>query len=428
GVLLAVGWVVTRGRAGLRTASFAGGGVALFVGAQLAFRYFYYDDWLPNTAYAKVVIHENRLKAGIAYITDSFQPLAAVWCVLLLGLLRAAFVSSGRKQLIPPLLLALGWVGYLMRVGGDNFPAWRHLPYVIGLAAVVLAQLVAEEHERAGRFTGLGYFAVSIVALGWLGTFCDPNNVAGHQRWQWDGRPVSKVLARAFAQERPSIAVDAAGAIPYFSGLPSIDMLGLNDRYLAHHRPEGMGQDLIGHELGDADYYLRRKPDLFCFGVPPCFHGPRYATQQALVKKRGFRDDYIPVRIQTRLGARPLVSEFWLDKTGRLGPKREGGQLSIPAYLFEGNPPLSRLDGEHLISRFERGRAFTRVKLEPGSYRLAAVDARGAARLSVGGPGVQMSADLASPSEFVLEREAVVEFAITATAPIEVRGLVLSRR
>jgi hypothetical protein len=48
-------------------------------------------------------------------------------------------------------------------------------------------------------------------------------------------------LGRYLAENRSSdttIAVAAAGAIPFYSGLRTIDMFGLNDPYIAHHPVE----------------------------------------------------------------------------------------------------------------------------------------------------------------------------------------------
>ena len=56
------------------------------------------------------------------------------------------------------------------------------------------------------------------------------------------------------------IAVDAAGKIPYFSGLRTIDMLGLNDRHIASI--EGVAYRRPGHSKTDHDYVLARQPDL----------------------------------------------------------------------------------------------------------------------------------------------------------------------
>jgi hypothetical protein len=58
------------------------------------------------------------------------------------------------------------------------------------------------------------------------------------------------------------IAVDAAGQIPYYSGLRALDMFGVNDEHTAHMKVETMGQGIPGHEKFDLDYIMWRQPDL----------------------------------------------------------------------------------------------------------------------------------------------------------------------
>ena len=62
------------------------------------------------------------------------------------------------------------------------------------------------------------------------------------------------------------VALNTAGLIPYRTNLPIVDMLGLNDRYIARHgqRDETL---LPGHQLGDGEYVLRREPDYILLGV-----------------------------------------------------------------------------------------------------------------------------------------------------------------
>ena len=60
------------------------------------------------------------------------------------------------------------------------------------------------------------------------------------------------MLKEAFGDQQPLYAVDNAGCLPNFSGLPALDMLGLNDHYLAHHPPPNIGTGYLGHELATA--------------------------------------------------------------------------------------------------------------------------------------------------------------------------------
>jgi hypothetical protein len=56
------------------------------------------------------------------------------------------------------------------------------------------------------------------------------------------------------------IATDAAGLIPYYSGLPAIDMFGLTDAHIAHQALRLPGEGIVGHEKFDPAYVLERRP------------------------------------------------------------------------------------------------------------------------------------------------------------------------
>jgi hypothetical protein len=64
------------------------------------------------------------------------------------------------------------------------------------------------------------------------------------------------------------IGVDAAGQIPYFAGLRTLDMFGVNDVHTAHLEIENMGQGVPGHEKFDFDYIMWRQPDLIIATAP----------------------------------------------------------------------------------------------------------------------------------------------------------------
>jgi hypothetical protein len=66
---------------------------------------------------------------------------------------------------------------------------------------------------------------------------------------------------RANVPESTWIAVIPAGAIPYESGLPTIDMLGISDEHIAH-RDLPIGKFAAGHEKYDGAYVLDRMPDI----------------------------------------------------------------------------------------------------------------------------------------------------------------------
>jgi hypothetical protein len=56
------------------------------------------------------------------------------------------------------------------------------------------------------------------------------------------------------------IAVDAAGQVPYFSGLPAIDMFGINDLHIGRLSVPTLGEGTPGHEKFDLAYIIARAP------------------------------------------------------------------------------------------------------------------------------------------------------------------------
>jgi hypothetical protein len=58
-----------------------------------------------------------------------------------------------------------------------------------------------------------------------------------------------------------TVAQIATGIVPYYSRLPTIDMLGVNDRHIARlDIPLGFG--VAGHEKEDGGYVISREPEI----------------------------------------------------------------------------------------------------------------------------------------------------------------------
>lgn len=390
GLGAAVGLVLADRKRGIRPAAAITLGVMAFVAAQLAFRLVYYHDYVPNTAYAKVALTERRLAEGLGYFSKSLLPLAATWLALTLTGLQGLRRSATRPAAILVLCIAVPWTGYIIGIGGDIFPAWRHWCYVVGLATLGVAVLLADE-LRTAEVAPRVRFGAALVLLAVVGSRFDPENWAQKERWEWDGKAVAEMLKRAFHREQPLLANDAAGSMPYYSEFPALDMLGLNDRYLAHHRPERMGENLIGHELGDENYYLRRDADIFCFGVPPCTHRAHWPAQERMVKRREFRDRYVSVRFAIQRPRGQLISELWLNKYGRIGIRRRPGEVHVPAYLFASPQDSSaRLNphGQLLLHLPRRAKArLSGIELEPGSWTLHSSGLIGSGQVDVQAKG-----------------------------------------
>lgn len=68
--------------------------------AQLVFRRFYYQEWVPNTYYAKVAFTSTRLEQGWTYLADGFEANRVLVVAVLLSFAAAFFDETARKRMV----------------------------------------------------------------------------------------------------------------------------------------------------------------------------------------------------------------------------------------------------------------------------------------------------------------------------------------
>jgi hypothetical protein len=319
----------------------------LFV-AQLLFRLLYYGDFIPNTGRAKLAFSDAHALSGSYYVWTGVVALRAFFLLMIAGMV-VCVRHNGKARvslLAAPIVV---WLGYILLVGGDIFPAWRHFfP-----ALVLSAFLIGDGIDAAMSFGSVGKWMVRFILVGAFFLNLKDQRAdkkldsARSERWEWDGEVLGRFLSDAFSAKAPLLAVDAAGSVPYFSGLPSLDMLGLNDRYLAQHPPADFGQSLlfVGHELADGPYVLSRKPDLVIFALPAGAAQPYFRSDQELARLDGFRDNY---QLAVFEGRRPYKfrSLIWVRRESeKIGVQRTARRVTIPGFLVgDTNTTLSHLD------------------------------------------------------------------------------------
>jgi hypothetical protein len=88
------------------------------------------------------------------------------------------------------------------------------------------------------------------------------------------------------------IATNTAGTIPYYSGLRTIDMLGLNDVHIAHRDMPDMGARYAGHEKADGRYVLDRKPDYIQFWSSLGWEKQVFRSDKELYALPEFHEEY----------------------------------------------------------------------------------------------------------------------------------------
>jgi hypothetical protein len=313
---------------------------ATFVVAQLVFRLSYYGEWLPNPAYIKLAPGAEVFDLGAAYVRDGLNAMGPLGYAGIGAVAAMAFRRETRRRGRLLLLVLLAWVAYVVFVGGDIFPGWRLLvPVYVTLAFALLEVFRALGGPIGQRRTLVA--AAAIIVLGLIPfavtQYRDPENRrAIEERWEWDGAVIGLVLKAAFGEREPLLACDSAGCLPYFSGLPSIDMLGLNDHHIARARPDpdALSEGAPAHQFGDGEYVLSRRPDLVSFCVPSGGMGACFRSGKEMQEDEAFFAHY---RLVTVRGHVPHTFDgrLWIRfDSEKIGMKKTDDGYRVPAYFF----------------------------------------------------------------------------------------------
>ena len=397
GVLLGLA-VLSRADAALFTALFYAGAVladgvrprALVARARLlpipilcflvqeVFRHAYYGAWVPNTAYVKVAFTLHRLYMGLRYDVYGvrsefvFLALALIGCV-------ALWIAGKRKQVIFLGTVSVGWLLYILVIGGDIFPSDRHFVPAMALMAFLIAGcglLTLGAPFRFSRARVALFLLLTLLVL-------TSDLFSPLETWEREGKQIGIFLHTAFGAQRPLLVSDAAGAVPYFAHLNVIDPLGLNDYHIARHPMADRGRGFVGHELGDGSYVLDHKPDLLLLSNyesealfpadAQLLADPRFATYYQLIHF----DAGPPNAIRAGIYIRRI--------DGRLGIQSSGDQETVPAYLatMQNANSVRLIDGQAQLVIAPHGSAqFSAIPLESGSWK-STLNGAEAAQLTV---------------------------------------------
>ena len=366
------GWASVRSAAAL--AAIPAGATLLQVRGRLA----YYSDWVPNTAHVKVRPSAFRTDMGALWTAgalESHGPLLLLAGLAFFGSLQGERARA-RVRLVLPVLGA--WLAWTVWAGGDNFPAYRHFaPVVVILAWLAGSGVAGLASVRRGVGPLLAVVATGL--LGWMAMDQRDDAVLIHARnngWVIDAIDVGETLGAAFVEEQPLVAVSVAGAIPYASRLPSLDMIGLNDRHIG--RTESVEGGWLGHDTGDGDYVFGKQPDILFFRGPRGGAVATFKSEEQLFERPDFAATYAMVRWQTSPHHKdePVVFEPWLRRSGPLGPTVSGERVWIPAWLLTEHGGTAQPDADgRLVLPLEPGsEAGGTVVLPSGRWRASAVE------------------------------------------------------
>lgn len=305
-----------------------GQALALFlvpVLAHLLWRHAYYGSWWPQTWAIKsagVLLRDTYGRAYIDAWAQGMHLAVLAPCILLirarhlLVLVPLAtvlvygyavggdFMAYGRFYLTATVLLAVGLAWCLADLAARLVPRWGARADAAVLAVGVLlaagAAFDAFHRWRHDRARGEKWIAGRWEGVTAMDRFAAVGEAAG--RWMRANLPAGTL-----------VSVGAAGAVPYGSGLPTLDAYGLVDPVLVTLPNAGprAGQGVRpGHQwFAPASYVRARDPDLLCHVG---YRGPQPPPER--VKPPGFERGYAWACIDVgtvEVGGEPIAGGFY---------------------------------------------------------------------------------------------------------------------
>ena len=279
--------------------------VVVTQGLLSTFRLHYYGFPLPNSYYAKIAgpvlerVADALERLGQGVVSSGMLAAVVVVVVALVWAARRRDLASVRFSLIFPCLA----VAYWLYIGGDHFFE-RFLIVLYPMGALAVLRLLHQGGVKGPAWAFVGLLLIG-MQLGPLAI--DPRfnyTRSRYDRWV----ELGTYLGQTYPGKR--LATDASGKIPYFSGLYTIDTLGLNDTHIARvpvHRFRS------GHSKFDPQYVLSREPDLITGWIEPNLD-LKYGMDRALYRPAGYRVTHL---VNTRARAAEANIVNTRGKSGR---------------------------------------------------------------------------------------------------------------
>lgn len=293
-VAVVVGWLGWRTRSAILALRSAAT-VAATLFPIMLIKKLYYGYWLPNSYYVKANAGLANLDHGLDYLLQAagrYAPVVAVLAIFL-ALRVARRNTAGLLEIVPTAVVFVLWLLYVLVQGGDGLIGARMLLPAVPLLYVMTVKL-AEEIP-----TPIATAATVVLCLALLWGYLGDDLIRTQtRRWRQQARSRERIGLYLRDNFPPGtlVAVNAAGIIPYHSGQPTIDMLGLNDEHIAHHGKRDRSLR-VGHQAGDGAYVLSRSPGVILFGRGGTQEASRFISDREIWQSAEFRDNYRATRI-----------------------------------------------------------------------------------------------------------------------------------
>jgi hypothetical protein len=339
---------------------------------QIIFRITYYGKLLPHTGSVKISFNYLRLELGYKYVLSGIYNTWSLWALAFVSIL---FLCYNKKYhyIILPISLCISWLAYLSIIGGDIFYARRQ--FVISYIPLFIIISLAFDVISSFKLQKI-IFLVIFIPLTLVYFYLNINDDQNFERikkytWIMDSKVIGEKLNIAFKRHNPILAVDAAGALPYYTKFKSYDMLGLTNHEILENS-KVHGTQSIGHEIGNGDVVMRQKPDIISFNSALGSRKPSYRSGKQFFFKNEFKDNYKLVVITEKafLSNKNIFAYYYFKyRNSAIGINGKETSRIIPGYFFR-TKLNSIFSNQYLMSlfNFNEYSVMENVKLNKGIW------------------------------------------------------------
>jgi hypothetical protein len=230
----------------------------------LSWRLSYYGDIVPNTYLVKSSGDAGALfKRGLKYLVFAHRDMGVVLVSTGLALVFAPLDLASRPRarvgaaaiVWSVRILVVATLAHVARVGGDFLEMYRFLVPILVPAALCASARALSLLDRVALAGARARTATAVIGLACVGGFVvhdlrwaslaatttdSTHTAAWLESISWTRKYALRWGAmgrwlRAHAIAGDKMAVGAAGAMPYYAGVPNLDVLGLCSREVALH-------------------------------------------------------------------------------------------------------------------------------------------------------------------------------------------------
>ncbi|MEW5821177.1 MAG: hypothetical protein AB1782_13370, partial [Cyanobacteriota bacterium] len=278
----------------------------------LTFRFLYYGELLPNTAYLKVSNWDDRVSIGLSYTINFLKSYFLIFIIIFTGSIH--YFDKIKIYLLSGIVI---YGLYITYVGGDAFDHFRFfipiLPFMIILAFLFIEQFKVSYYSKL-LIIMICIISTPIIFPGYIFNYIYHIDYNRTNRKNLD---IAIFLKNNVASDS-KVADFFGGLVFYFSGVKGIDLLGKSDKHIARLKAV-KGRKIPGHTKVDFDYSVGKlKPDFIVtdlklpFGNSDnlSFRSDTGSYKGNLYYNKGFRTHCLPYPINNKTWRSIVVCDW----------------------------------------------------------------------------------------------------------------------